>query len=121
MIKLSEISGDTQLCIELYGDAELLLMDKEDFIQEYLEDDLERSRVASVAIAAENPAKFDLEDVHNMLWNASDSMGQYDDWEEDMFEAIKESSEVKSFLSYMNRLARKHMSFEMGEDVEVDL
>ena len=56
-----------------------------------------------------------------MIWNTQDAMGQYDDWEEDMFEDAKNTPEVENFLSYMNKLARKYMSYEMGEEVEVDM
>lgn len=121
MVKLSELPTETNLCLEFYGDAKLQMIDKGSFIQEYVEDEWEKARIAGVYLAVENPGKFDMEDVRTMIWNAQDAMGQYDDWEEDMLEAAKNAPEVENFLSYMNKLAKKHMSYEMGEEVEVDM
>lgn len=121
MVKLSELPMETNLCLEFYGDAELQMIDKGSFIQDYLKYECEKARIAGVYLAVENPAKFDLEDIRTMIWNAQDAMGQYDDWEEDMFETIKESPEVANFLALLNRVAKRFMSYEFGEEIEVDV
>lgn len=121
MVKISELPTETNLCLEFYGDTELQMIDKGSFIQDYLKHECEKARIAGVYLAVENPGKFDMEDIRTMIWNTQDAMGQYDDWEEDMFEDAKNTPEVENFLSYMNKLARKYMSYEMGEEVEVDM
>lgn len=120
MVKLSELTNDTQLALELYGDVEVRVIDKASFRQDYLEDKLEKERIAGVYLAVENPAKFTVDCVHDVLWHAQDHMGQYDDWEEDMFETVKDSIEVENFLALLNRVAKRFMSYEFGEEVEVD-
>lgn len=119
MVKLSSLPANEKLVVEHYGNSEPLLTDAASFIEDYLRDSEEE--YAGVYLAAENPAKFDVNCIHDVLWRAQDHMGQYDDWEEDMFETIKESPEVANFLALLNRVAKRFMSYEFGEEIEVDV
>lgn len=119
MVKLSTLPANEKLVVEHYGNSEPLLTDAASFIEDYLYDPDEE--YAGVYRAAENPAKFDMDDVREIVQRAYEYMGQYDDWEDDMMEEIKASPIAKEFLSYLNKLARKFMSYEFGEEVEVDI
>ena len=71
-----------------------------------------------IFIAKEHPASFSIDDFEWMMENEMDNQEQCDDWDSDMMRDIRESSEAKQFVEFLNRAARRNMTYVPGEEVD---
>lgn len=113
MKKLSELESDTLVVVE-EGD-ECLVVDAGSLMFDPSYHDC-----ATLYIAEEAPATFDLSDIRSMLESVAYAEEQSDGWDDDMYDDLKDSVVVDGFLRYMNTVAKNHMSYACGEQIEDD-
>lgn len=117
MKKLSELSGDTLLKVdrEYYGKA---LMTKDELVSQIMDGDAAKE-VLYVHLLIESPAFLQMGDLQDWMEGLEEQYDQYADWYVDMMLDLNQSKEAKAFIETVNRLARKHMTYDEGEWVDI--
>lgn len=113
MKKLSELESDTLVVVEEGDECQVLDAGS-------LMCDMPYCKCDTMYIAEEAPATFDLSDIRSMLESVAYAEEQSDGWDDDMYDDLKDSVIVDGFLRYMNTVAKKHMSYACGEQIEDD-
>jgi hypothetical protein len=113
-IKLSELSNNTMLCVQMAG-RDLGVMDKEDFLNssEFLDmDKKDFTTIPEVTVADPLVARFDFDSI---LENLADEM--YEDWKENVCDALKEVLNEEK----INEVLANYPTYYEGERVEIDM
>lgn len=119
MIKLSELSNDTMLCLSYSNRDSDIVMDKADFLESTHFYDI-LSNCTGVYIAVPDVKKFTKNDIFNFIeWIGEDDT--FEDWDERVYNDIKELPETAAFVGVMNEAFKKNITWFEGEPVEVDV
>ena len=115
MKKLSELSGDTLLTVdrEYCG---YTLITKDELVSQIKDAAKEEMYVH---LAVEKPAFLQMGDLQDWMEELEEQYEQYEDWYVDMMLDLNQSEEAKAFIETVNRLARKRMSYDNGERVDI--
>lgn len=119
MKKLSELSDEQELYCPDYDDTNV--MSKSELMTLITSGDIVPDNMLRVYIAVESQATFNLSQILEMIEREEEYQEQYEDWTTDMIWGIREAEETKSFISLLNQTAKKNMTYNEGERVEVDI
>lgn len=110
----SKLHDDELLFIELFK-GEPLLMTKEEFLQS---DEWENYpyNINGVYIAASEIMSFDLKDVIDQIGEEA-----YEDWNEQVWDSIKDAPETKTFLEFINKVFSAHKVYYGDRVVLMDM
>ena len=110
MKKLSELSNDTLLCVELNSGENWELLDKSGFLYSYT------SHRGRLWIAEAENATFSWADV---IERFEDDM--HEDWAEIVMDDIRATPELVEAEKLINMLLHRHSTYYQGELVENDM
>jgi len=111
MIKLSELSNDTMICLD---NGDISVMSKEEFINSSYYIDRDTDECPEVYTAKLTTIKFDVEEWVNHLGEDE----TYEDWVEDMCYSIGEEN-IKLIEGIMNKASEKNPIY--WEDKKIDI
>lgn len=110
MKKLSELSGDTLLCVDGKFSGQDV-MTKDELVSKITSGDIAKDEIY-VYLAVENPVFLDMGDLQDWMEMLEERYNQYADWHDDMMLDLIQSEEAKAFIEGVNRLAYEHMSYD---------
>lgn len=118
MIKLSELSDDTLLVVD---EDNLIprVMTKEALMQKIKSGEVYRNETF-VYLAIKNPVVFTENTIREWLDQLEDVHDQYPDWVDDMMTDLEMRDETKKFLTLLNELSDLHMTYDSGEQIEME-
>lgn len=118
MIKLSELSDDTLLVVD---EDNLIprVMTKETLMQKIKSGEVYRNETF-VYLAVKTPVVFTENTIREWLDQLEDVHDQYPDWVDDMMTEIEMRDETKKFLALLNELSDLHMTYDSGEQIEME-
>lgn len=109
----SKVHDDELLFIELFkGDP--LLMTKGEFLQSD-EWNNEWYNVRNVSIAISEVMPFDLKEIIDQIGEDA-----YEDWNEQVWDSIKDTPETKAFLEMIVRVFNSHKVYYGGRSILID-
>lgn len=117
MKKLSELSMDTMLCVGHQNDGEFDVMSKDDYLRSSQFIDYPAEPFTSVCLADKSVLTFDLFDAIERIGDDS----SYEDWDEDVYNDIKDLPETKAFLEKFKEVSERNPTYWEGEAVDIDM
>ena len=110
----SELHDDELLFIEFYK-GEPLLMTKGEFIQsdEWKEYPY---NICKISLAESEVMSFDLKQVIDQIGEDA-----YEDWNEQVWDSIKDAPETKTFLEFINNVFSSHKVYYGNRPIYVDI
>lgn len=117
MVKLSELSYKTLLCVSHRYDGEIQLMSKAEFLDSAYFLDYPTDPFPSVTLASKEIKKFD-------LWDTIERMGEddtYEGWDLDVYNDLKALPETVAFMQRVKEVFEGHPIYWEGKPVEIDM
>ena len=108
--KFSQLNNDELLFITLYNNDDPLVMTKEDFMQDTI------NNVHSVHFALSDTMRFDLKQIIDQIGEDA-----YEDWNEQVWDDIENASETKEFLQFINKVFNNHKVYYPGQQITMDV
>lgn len=111
MKKLSELKNDELVIVEYKGGTtEVIPAEDIHHCIEYNEGyELEFYTAVEDAVCI---------DVETLIEAFADE--QYEDWDQDMYEELKDSPEAKAFVEVFNRAAQERATYHMGHKIDLE-
>lgn len=113
-ILFSKLHNDELLFIEFYK-GEPLLLTKEEFLQsdEWKEFPY---NICTISLADSEILSFDLKSIIDQIGEDA-----YEDWNEQVWDSIKDAPETKSFLEFINNVFSTHKVYYGGKPILMDM
>ena len=110
-VLLSELHDSELLFIEKFHNDPTIIS-KEDFLSsyDYLED------IRNVSLAEPEIMSFDLKNIIDQIGEDA-----YEDWNEQVWDSIKDAPETKAFLELIKNTFSSHKVYYSGRNVIIDL
>lgn len=119
MIKLSELSNDTMLYLSYSnrdGDA---VMDKAALLESTHFYDI-ISACTGIYVAVPDVKKFTENDIFDFIERIGED-DTFEDWDERVYNDIKELPETAAFVGVMNEAFKKNITWFEGKPIEIDV
>lgn len=108
--KFSQLNNDELLFITFYNNDDPLVITKEDFIQDNI------NNVKHVHFALSDTMKFDLKPIIDQIGEDA-----YEDWNEQVWDDIEDAPETKAFLEFINKVFNNHKVYYPGQQITMDV
>ena len=120
-MKLSELSDETLLYIEIFNDLkniipEVRVVTKKEYVSN--QDLFRKGYWYEIFLAVNTPVAFYLE---NFLEEVKSENGVDDDWVQQVIDELRETIDVDEFECKVNKVLAKHRVYTAGELVENDI